>query len=398
MTAPDEFDRTQEQRRLDDERRREEEALPVAPPEHLWLHDAEGSGGHGDARRPLHADPELGDEATPEEPAPAAPSSKASERSVKAVTASSERTIGLRALLAVSACGIGLLLYLQMAPKPAPTVDLLGSSLPSGGGLPEPTSAETDPAFDPRLGGADARVPRPLPAAIDLGHAGAPQSVEAPTTGVRPAASRPESVQRAAPTEEPVQSPSVAAPSAASAPPPKSPPSEATTTAELQEQLRTTQALVATLTKQLADLQKAQDVRAPARPAVEAAAPAPVVATASPVRTVAQPRPATPRAARVSARAAAARTAVAEAPQSPATGQAKPVVPLGGQLVAVDMWNGEPSVVVASGLAGDRRLRVLRPGDVVNGLALKSADPVSKSATFAAPGSAGLTLYVSQGG
>ncbi|ATG92744.1 hypothetical protein FRC75_07795 [Paracidovorax citrulli] len=162
--------------------------------------------------------------------------------------------------------------------------------------------------------------------------------------------------------------------------------------------MRTTQALVAALTKQLADLQKAQDGHAPARPAVEAAAPAPVVATASPTRAVAQPRPATQRAARASTRAAAARPAVAEAPQSPATAQAKPAVPLGGQLVAVDMWNGEPSVVVASGLAGDRRLRVLRPGDVVNGLALKSADPVSKSATFAAPGSAGLTLYVSQGG
>ncbi|ABM33335.1 hypothetical protein Aave_2767 [Paracidovorax citrulli AAC00-1] len=284
-----------------------------------------------------------------------------------------------------------------MAPKPAATVDLLGSSLPSGG-LPEPTSVEVDPAFDPRLGGPDARVPRTIPAAIDLGHAGGPQPAEAPTTGPRPAASKSESQQRAAPTEEPVQSPSVAAPPAASAPPAKSPSSEATTTAELQEQLRTTQALVAALTKQLADLQKAQDGHAPARPAVEAAAPAPVVATASPTRAVAQPRPATQRAARASTRAAAARPAVAEAPQSPATAQAKPAVPLGGQLVAVDMWNGEPSVVVASGLAGDRRLRVLRPGDVVNGLALKSADPVSKSATFAAPGSAGLTLYVSQGG
>lgn len=397
MTATDDFDRTQEQRQLDDERRRQEEALPMAPPDHLWLHDAEGSGALGDARRPLRADPELGDEAIPEESAPAAPSSKASERPVKAVAATARRTLGMRTLLVAGMCGIGLLIYLQMAPKPAAPVDLLGSSLPSGG-LPEPTSVEVDPAFDPRLGGPDARAPRTLPTAIDLGHSGGAQPAEAPSTGPRPAASRPESQQRAAPTEELVQSPSVAAPPAASAPPAKSPSSEATTTAELQEQLRTTQALVAALTKQLADLQKAQDVRAPARPAVETAAPAPVVATASPTRAVTQPRPATQRAARASTRATAARPAVAEAPQSPTTVQAKPAVPLGGQLVAVDMWNGEPSVVVASGLAGDRRLRVLRPGDVVNGLALKSADPVSKSATFAAPGSAGLTLYVSQGG
>jgi hypothetical protein len=71
---------------------------------------------------------------------------------------------------------------------------------------------------------------------------------------------------------------------------------------------------------------------------------------------------------------------------------------LSGQLIAVDMWNGEPSVVVASGIPGDRRMRVLRPGDVVNGMALKSADPVSRTATFVAPGSPGLTLSVSQGG
>ena len=83
--------------------------------------------------------------------------------------------------------------------------------------------------------------------------------------------------------------------------------------------------------------------------------------------------------------------------KAPAAAQA-PAPALGGQLVSVDMWNGEASVVISSGLPGDRRVRVLRPGDVVNGLALRSADPVTRTATFAAPGSQGLTLSVSQGG
>ena len=91
---------------------------------------------------------------------------------------------------------------------------------------------------------------------------------------------------------------------------------------------------------------------------------------------------------------------VAAKPVQPEATKTVAVVPskLSGQLVSVDMWNGQPSVVVASGLPGDRRVRVLRPGDVINGLALRSADPVSQSATFSAPGSAGLTLFVSQGG
>jgi len=107
-----------------------------------------------------------------------------------------------------------------------------------------------------------------------------------------------------------------------------------------------------------------------------------VLVKAQPVR-AATSRPA------VQQKSAAAKAAPTEKPAAPA---------LSGQLIAVDMWNGEPSVVVASGIPGDRRMRVLRPGDVVNGMALKSADPVSRTATFVAPGSPGLTLSVSQGG
>lgn len=388
-----ELERIDEERRLEEERRRQEEALPMAPPEHLWLHDRDAAGERADAHQRAHAEP---DPAADTEPG---------TRPGKRLSHPAKRKLGMRALLVASLCGVAVLGYLQMAPKTAPAVDLLGSSLPSGAGLPEPTLAELDPEVDPRLGGPDARGSRSLPSALDLGHPSVPKATGTVATSARPAASMAERPPSAASIEEPAQGPSVAA-APASTPTLKSLPAEAVTTADLQEQLRTTQALVAALTKQLADLQKAQDARVPARPAAQAvvtppspvAAPQAVAATTPPPRPVAQPRPSTPRAPRAGGRAPAARTAVAAAPQQPATVQAKPAAPLGGQLVAVDMWNGEPSVVVASGLPGDRRLRVLRPGDVVNGLALKSADPVSKSATFAAPGSAGLTLYVSQGG
>lgn len=390
-----ELDRIDEERRLAEERRRQEEALPVAPPEHLWLHDRDAAGERPDAHQQMHAEQEL------------AADTDAGTRPGQRLSHPSKRKLRMRALLVASLCGVGMLGYLQMAPKTAPAVDLLGSSLPSGNDLPDPTPTELDPEVDPRLGGPDAPAARSLPSAINLGHPSVSKAAETGATSAKPTVSMAENAPIAAPSEEAAKGPSVAT-APTSTPTLKSLPAETVTTADLQEQLRTTQALVAALTKQLAELQKAQDARVPARPAAQAvvtppspaAVPQAVAAATPPPRPVAQPRQSTPRAPRAGGRAPAARTAVAAAPQQPATttAPAKPAAPLGGQLVAVDMWNGEPSVVVASGLPGDRRLRVLRPGDVVNGLALKSADPVSKSATFASPGSAGLTLYVSQGG
>ena len=69
-----------------------------------------------------------------------------------------------------------------------------------------------------------------------------------------------------------------------------------------------------------------------------------------------------------------------------------------GQLLAVDMWNGAPSVVVGTGLPGDNRLRVLRQGDAYNGVALLSVDPVAKTATFRAGTGRSFTLSVNDGG
>ncbi|WP_232536218.1 hypothetical protein SR914_21150 [Comamonas testosteroni] len=145
------------------------------------------------------------------------------------------------------------------------------------------------------------------------------------------------------------------------------------------------------MSQQLAAMQQANAIagKTSAAPA-PAPAVAPAAAQAAPVEQP-SPRPA-PKRVMVKAKPATPRQAAKVVAAKPAA------APVGAQLVSVDMWNGEPSVVVASGVPGDRRVRVLRPGDVVNGLSLKSADPVSRTATFVAPGSQGLTLSVSNGG
>ena len=69
-----------------------------------------------------------------------------------------------------------------------------------------------------------------------------------------------------------------------------------------------------------------------------------------------------------------------------------------GQLLAVDMWNGVPSVVVGTGLPGDKRVRVLKRGDVYNGVALIDVDPVARTATFGLGNGRSFTLSANQGG
>jgi hypothetical protein len=68
-----------------------------------------------------------------------------------------------------------------------------------------------------------------------------------------------------------------------------------------------------------------------------------------------------------------------------------------GQLLAVDVWGGVPSVVVGTGEFADRRTRVLRPGDSHNGVSLLHADPVTGQATFGAAGTT-FTMNVKEGG
>lgn len=68
-----------------------------------------------------------------------------------------------------------------------------------------------------------------------------------------------------------------------------------------------------------------------------------------------------------------------------------------GQLLAVDVWGGVPSVVVGTGDPADPRIRVLRPGDTLNGVSLLRADPATGQATFGG-GPANFTMTVKEGG
>lgn len=290
------------------------------------------------------------------------------------------RTKGRRAVMALALVGSGVLGYLSFASKPD-VPDMLGANLPSI--PPEQITAalpQVEPV-DPRLLGAELAfegLPDFLPEAeaVDQPAAGAAPDAQETLEGLplaAPVAFAP------APGQTPPSTASVSAPA-----PEVVIPNAAAGDAELLARLQRMELLLAQLQKQL----EQQTVMAPA-PAAAVSAPAPTPRpVAKTVAPAAMTTTSTAKPAKKDRKKASANDGVV----------AQPAPKLSGQLVSVDMWNGQPSVVVASGLPGDRRIRVLRPGHVVNGLALRSADPVTQSATFAVPGSAGLTLYVSQGG
>lgn len=303
-------------------------------------------------------------------------------------TALLNSSTGKRSLMAVSLAGIALLGYLQYGPSIRQVPDLLGTNLLTVGTIEPSGPDELRAPIDPRLGGLD-----------QLGIS----ELETSAKPAQPSLAQPQEVQAeleanalvAAPVQAPAASSTAADP-------------------ELAARMQRMEAMMIELSQQLAHMRE-QDAKArAAAPAVVQAAPATAAAIApahssapAPAPTATEPSAGRPAAAtpRVlvkaqPVRAATSRPAVNQkATTSKAVPAEKPAAPaLSGQLIAVDMWNGEPSVVVASGIPGDRRMRVLRPGDVVNGMALKSADPVSRTATFVAPGSPGLTLSVSQGG
>ena len=70
----------------------------------------------------------------------------------------------------------------------------------------------------------------------------------------------------------------------------------------------------------------------------------------------------------------------------------------GNQLLAIDIWNGVPSVVVGTGLPGDKRVKVLKQGDVYNDIVLLSVNPAARTATFRLRTGRSLTLSVNEGG
>ncbi len=280
--------------------------------------------------------------------------------------------------------------HLRAGIPPKSTVpDLLGTSLPS---VPAEVIASALPQVepvDPRLSDASADMlgdfsgfvpaPEPASAGTDLVSSLDGQPVlHTPAAGAEPAASA-MTVAAAVPAPE-------STPPAEAHRPPAGPDNT-----ELLQRLQRMELLLAQLQKQLEQQAAATVLSAPAEARVVGPVPA-ARPKPAPVQKVAKATtPKAPAAPKASQPVKAAPVQVAKQPTAPAP-------KLSGQQVSVDMWNGQPSVVVASGIAGDRRVRVLRPGDVINGLALRSADPVTQSATFAVPGSAGLTLYVSQGG
>lgn len=327
------------------------------------------------------------------------------------------RAVGIAGVVGILALG-----YLQYGQKRLPALDLLGSSLPEAG-LVTPQPAFDASEFDPRLADTSPLPLAPLADAAAAPIAGAPSGDADPIpVGMQPefdpeavmrqsaadagvaslgdAGAVPQAVANLAPqrNEAAAAAPAGSAPITA-APAPTiavAPTAVATATPvgvdpQVLDRMKRMEDMMLLMSQQLAAMQQANALagKTSAAPA-PAPAVAPAAAQAAPVEQP-SPRPA-PKRVMVKAKPATPRQAAKVVAAKPAA------APAGAQLVSVDMWNGEPSVVVASGVPGDRRVRVLRPGDVVNGLSLKSADPVSRTATFVAPGSQGLTLSVSNGG
>ncbi|UNV88742.1 hypothetical protein [Comamonas sp. 7D-2evo1] len=327
------------------------------------------------------------------------------------------RAVGIAGVVGILALG-----YLQYGQKRLPALDLLGSSLPEAG-LVTPQPAFDASEFDPRLADTSPLPLAPLADAAAAPIAGAPSGDADPIpVGMQPEFD-PEAVMRQSAADAGVASlgdagavpqavtnlalqrneaaaaaPAGSAPITAAPAPTMAVAPTAVATAtpvgvdpQVLDRMKRMEDMMLLMSQQLAAMQQANALagKTSAAPA-PAPAVAPAAAQAAPVEQP-SPRPA-PKRVMVKAKPATPRQAAKVVAAKPAA------APAGAQLVSVDMWNGEPSVVVASGVPGDRRVRVLRPGDVVNGLSLKSADPVSRTATFVAPGSQGLTLSVSNGG
>lgn len=361
----------------------------------------------------LDADPDMGRPLPPQAPPPV-PKKRWFGRPAKAAKSvpmpaadeppgQAKSSMSLKPVLFVSLCGIAVLAYMQYGPGQDKPQDLLGTALPS-----VESTGPTDPdlimpAIDPRLGGPDA---------LSLGVA--PQPVLAPEEAFGPAVEPVDTlgqtstpVVKAEPMEPMTASPAAAAPAVLAA---AQPVAQASVDPALDERMRRMEDLMVQMSQQLAQM-KAQQVAAsatapaPAPAARPAAQPAPMPqaapAATAPQRILVQAEPAKAsppvRAAQPQPQRVARAQPVAKPKAAEAEAPAKPQA-ASPRLISVDMWNGEPSVVVASGIPGDKRMRVLRPGDVVNGMALRSVDPVTRSVTFAGPESRSITLSMATGG
>ena len=68
------------------------------------------------------------------------------------------------------------------------------------------------------------------------------------------------------------------------------------------------------------------------------------------------------------------------------TASVPPPVATQNELLSVDIWDGVPSAVIGTGVAGDKRIKVLRAGDSDHGVTVKSVDLDRQSATFVVSG------------
>lgn len=109
----------------------------------------------------------------------------------------------------------------------------------------------------------------------------------------------------------------------------------------------------------------------------------------SPTAPVATRRVNTPKRARAPISPAAA-SSVPDTTKRRATG----AIP---QLLAIDMWDGRPSVVIGTSAAGDQRVRILQPGESLNGIGLESVDAAAGRATFTVGAGQRVTLEVGEG-
>lgn len=300
----------------------------------------------------------------------------------------------MKAITAFGVVGIAALIYLHFSSDKSAAADMLGTELiklvPEFAPVPRTNQSPVDPRLaDPvaldmlQLENEPMATGVIAPVATEAAMAPVEHSEETPTAALAQADLAPEThAQPQLPATENAVAPGVSSPIPNTQVTSASAPAPGVSNEELMLRLQRVELLLAQLQLQA----KANTAATPAPATTPSSSPATAKRRVEPA-----------------ARPAPARTVKATPPKqvkqakAPASAPA-PAPALGGQLVSVDMWNGEASVVIASGLPGDRRVRVLRPGDVVNGMALRSADPVTRSATFVAPGSQGLTLYVSQGG
>ena len=235
----------------------------------------------------------------------------------------------------------------------------------AGPGLPEaagPAVSITDPLA--------------VPQAAEAAQAAEAPSMAAPTPEDAPADTASELAAALAVPSGTDTSPAAPEPAAATAPVPT--PTPAPDTIDLR---------VAALEAQLASLQqellRLQEHGTPAAASVGQAEAAPTPA---------------PKRRRTTARAKPRPVSTAVANAEPATPSAEQQLrrQMQAQLLAIDVWDGRPSVVVGTGVPGDKRVRVLQPGEQLHGVGLLSVDVAAGKATFSVGAGSRVTLDVKE--